>query len=125
MIFKARHRFLPVAAAVVVGVLATIVGSGCTQQQAMEMNLAFGINQMRADNSLGPLTVDPSLSGVARYRAADMATKGYFSHVPPDGCDYRCLFQKSSISMAWAGEVIAWNNYPLDQTVDVTIQHVA
>jgi Cysteine-rich secretory protein family len=122
MTFKARHRLLPVAAALVVGVLAMMVGSGCTQQWAMETNLALGINQMRADNGLPPLTVDSSLASVARDRAEDMAAKGYFSHVPPDGCDYRCLFQKNNISMAWGGEVIAWNNYPLDQTVDVTMK---
>ncbi len=106
-----RHRFLPFAAAAVLAGILTVIGAGCTQQQVMEMNLALGINQMRADNGLSPLTIDPSLSQVARYRAQDMASRSYFGHAPPDGCDYRCLFTKSSIPMAWTGEVIAWNNY--------------
>jgi uncharacterized protein YkwD len=122
MTIKARrHRFLPFAAAAVLAGVLTVIGAGCTQQQVMEMNLALGINQMRADNGLSPLTIDPSLSQVARYRAQDMASKSYFGHAPPDGCDYRCLFTKSSISMAWTGEVIAWNDYPTDQTVATTI----
>jgi uncharacterized protein YkwD len=116
------HRFLPLAAASALFAVFLLTAVGCTPQQAMEMNLALGINQMRADNSLPPLTVDPGLSQVARYRAEDMATKGYFSHQPPDGCDYRCLFTKNGVSMAWAGEVIAWNNYPTDQTVQTTIR---
>ena len=105
-----------------VAVVLIVIGTGCTQQQAMEMNLALGINQMRADNGLPPLAADPSLSQVARQRAEDMAAKGYFSHVPPDGCDYRCLFTKSGVSMVWAGEVIAWNNYPLEETVRTTVR---
>jgi uncharacterized protein YkwD len=104
------HRFLPLAAASALFAVFLLTAVGCTPQQAMEMNLALGINQMRADNGLPPVMVDASLSQVARYRAEDMATKGYFSHQPP------------GVSMAWAGEVIAWNNYPMDQTVQTTIR---
>lgn len=93
----------------------------CTQQQVMEMNLGTGLNQMRAANGLGPLTIDASLSMVARERAEDMAQNNYFSHVPPDGCDVRCLYNKDGITAAWVGEVIAWNTYPVDQTVAATL----
>lgn len=86
------------------------------------MNLGFGLNEMRADNGLPPLTADPSLSEVARIRAEDMARNGYFSHTPPDGCDYRCLFSKSNVSMAWTGEVIAWNTYAIKDTVQAAIR---
>jgi uncharacterized protein YkwD len=97
------------------------VAVGCTPQQAMEMSLGVGLNGMRADNGLPPLTVDPALSAVARARAEDMAAKDYFSHTPPDGCDFRCLFNKNNVSAAWSGEVIAWNTYPLEDTVQATI----
>jgi len=117
-----RHRFLPLAAASVLLGVFLLTAVGCTAQQAMEMNLALGLNQMRADNGLPPLTMDPSLSQVARYRAEDMAAKSYFGHAPPDGCDYRCLFNKNGVSMAWAGEVISWNNYPQKGTVQATIR---
>jgi uncharacterized protein YkwD len=115
------HRFLAFAAGALLGVL-LLTAVGCTPQQAMEVNLALGINQMRADSGLPPVTVDPALSQVARYRAEDMAANGYFSHQPPDGCDYRCLFNKSGVSTAWTGEVIAWNNYPQSETVQTTIR---
>jgi len=58
---------------------------------------------------------------VARSRAEDMATKGYFSHQPPDACDFRCLLNKQGIPMAWVGEIISWNNAPLDRTVPMSI----
>lgn len=86
------------------------------------MNLALRLNAMRADNGLPPLTMDPDLAQVARYRAEDMAAKNYFSHVPPDGCDYRCLFNKNGVSAAWSGEVISWNTYPMKDAVSATLR---
>jgi len=117
-----QHRFLSLAATAAVAGVFLLAAVGCTQQQTMELNLAFGVNGMRADNGLPPLTMDPSLSAVARYRAEDMAANNYFSHAPPDGCDLRCRFNKSSISMAWFGEVIAWNTYPIKDTVATTVR---
>ena len=116
------RRFWPLAAITALAGLLLLTGVACTQQQVMEVNVALGLNQMRADNGLPPLTADASLSVVARLRAEDMATNGYFSHTPPDGCDYRCLFQQSGVSMAWTGEVIAWNNYPAKDTVQAAIR---
>ncbi len=109
-------------AAIVLGVALLATAAGCTPQQAMETNIALGLNRLRADNNLPPLTVDPALSSVARVRATDMATKGYFSHSPPDGCDFHCLFAKSNITAAWSGEVIAWNDYSAADTVNETLR---
>ena len=99
-----------------------LVSIACTQQQVLEMNLGTGVNQMRADNGLRPLTIDASLSMVARERAEDMAEKNYFGHLPPDGCDVRCLYNKEGITSAWVGEVIAWNTFSADQTVPATLR---
>ena len=93
----------------------------CTPQEVMELQLAGGINGLRTERQLQPLPVDPVLSSVARSRAEDMATKGYFSHQPPDACDFRCLLNKQGVPMAWAGEIISWNNAPLEQTVPMSI----
>jgi uncharacterized protein YkwD len=117
-----RHRSLSLAATAAVAGVFLLTAVGCTQQQAMEMNLAFGVNGIRADNGLPPLAMDPSLSTVARYRAEDMAANSYFSHQPLDGCDFRCLYTKNGISAAWSGEVIAWNTYPVGETVAATIR---
>ena len=93
----------------------------CTPQQVMEMKLVGDLNKMRTEKGLQPLSPDPGLSAVARARAEDMARKSYFSHQPPDGCDFRCLLNKQGVPMAWAGEIISWNNAPLDKTVPMSI----
>ncbi len=118
----AQPRLLPVASAIVLGAALFVTAAGCTPQQVMETKVAFGLNGMRADNGLPPLAVDPALSSVARTRAEDMATKGYFSHTPPDGCDFHCLFVKANVTAAWSGEIIAWNDFSATDTVNEAIQ---
>ena len=113
-------RLFPIVVAVAVVAVAALSLS-CTWQERMQQDLAFGVNQIRAEHGLGPLTVDPQLSAIAQYRAQDMASKGYFSHNPPDGCPVRCLMERAGLAPAWAGEVIAWNNTTVDQSVDMTI----
>jgi len=97
------------------------VSLSCTWQERMEQDLAFGINQIRAEHGLPPLIRDPQLSAIARMRAQDMATNNYFSHAPPDGCAARCLMERAGLAPAWAGEVIAWNNTSVDQSAGMTI----
>ena len=87
----------------------------------MEQGLALGINQIRAERGLPPLTTDPQLSAIARMRAQDMAKNNYFSHTPPDGCGARCLMERAGLGPQWAGEVIAWNTAGVDQSADMTV----
>jgi uncharacterized protein YkwD len=93
----------------------------CTPQQVMEVQLGIGLNQLRADRGLSQILVDPALSKIARIRAEDMALKDYFSHQAPDGCDFRCLMSKNGVAVAWAGEVIAWNNAHLKDAAAMTV----
>lgn len=51
----------------------------------LEMAVHEGINEVRADNGLGPLSFDEGLREVARYHSEDMAENGYFSHTSPSG----------------------------------------
>jgi uncharacterized protein YkwD len=97
------------------------LASGCTPESASEIKTIEGINQIRAQYGLPPLVPDPGLTAVARLRSKDMAAKNYFSHTPPDGCDYICLFQAQSVPFAWAGENIAWNSWGWDKTAAVAV----
>ncbi|HUS82742.1 MAG TPA: CAP domain-containing protein [Dehalococcoidia bacterium] len=108
------------AAAIAVVALAALSLS-CTWQERMEQDLAFGVNQIRAERGLPPLTRDPQLSAVARTRAQDMADNNYFGHTPPDGCGTRCLMERAGIGTAWVGEVIAWNTARVDQSAEMTV----
>ncbi len=114
-------RPLIVFAALIIVLLIAALSISCTVQQQMEQTLALGINQMRTDAGLPPLTVDPTLSAIARARAEDMATLNYFTHEPPDGCDSRCMMIQAGISVGWTGEVLGWNDSPADRSASVTI----
>jgi uncharacterized protein YkwD len=94
---------------------------GCTPEANAELRTYVGINQIRASRGLPPLVPDAQLVEVARIRSQDMARRGYFSHSPPDGCNYVCLMDRKGVGHAYAGENIAWNTFPWTQTADVAV----
>lgn len=104
------------------GVLGMALLSGCSAQTAAEIKTYGGINAIRQERGLPPLAPDATLSGIARMRSQDMAAKGYFSHNPPDGCNFLCLFETHGIPTAYSGENIAWNDYPWAETADVAVR---
>ncbi|MEX0749374.1 MAG: CAP domain-containing protein [Dehalococcoidia bacterium] len=119
------HRlrsYLPLGTLVVFGALAIGLLSGCTVEVAAEIKTYSGINQIRASRGLPPLVADPALVEIARIRSRDMAARGYFSHQPPDGCNYVCLMDQRGVPHAWAGENIAWNTWDWPQTADVAVE---
>jgi hypothetical protein len=66
-------------------------------------------NTQRTDNSLQPLTADPLLAQAAQGKANDMAAKGYFSHVSPDGTLPWYWFKQVGYNYQFAGENLAIN----------------
>lgn len=113
---------LPAFAFLAFGVTALALLSGCTPASRAELTTYAGINAIRAERGLPPLTPDPALLEVARQRSRDMATNNYFSHSPPDGCNYVCLLDQKGVSYAWAGENIAWNTWDWTQTAEMAVQ---
>ena len=55
-------------------------------------------NQDRAENDAPPLVESNLLDKAAQMKADDMATRGYFSHITPDGKDPWYFFALNSIS---------------------------
>ena len=51
---------------------------------------------------------------IARARSTDMVAKDYFSHTQPDGRNVFDILTAQHITWYNAGEIIAWNNYPMD-----------
>ena len=88
----------------------------------MEADFTSRLNAERAAAGLPALAVDPDLVAIARIRSSDMATVGYFSHTSPQGQSAFTLLDQWGIPYAWAGENLARNNYPLDETVAVAIR---
>jgi hypothetical protein len=79
-------------------------------------------NQARAAAGLPALTVDSTLTGVARWRSKDMSDRGYFGHQIPPG-NTRVFDELKRIGYCYtvAGENIGKNNYPDDvatQTIE-------
>lgn len=64
-------------------------------------------NDDRLSNSLPELKVNPVLVLAAKFKAEDMASKGYFSHTSPEGLTPWFWFGKAGYSFAYAGENLA------------------
>ena len=118
-VLRSRLRLLTVA---LVGVVAIALFSACSVETAAELKTYSGINAIRQKNGLPPLAPDAALADVARQRARDMAAKNYFSHQPPDGCNYVCIMDADGVGHAYAGENIAWNTWDWSQTADTAVE---
>ena len=84
---------------------------------AQESAMVAALNQDRTDRGLVPVRTDARLMAIARARSADMVAKHYFSHTQPDGRNVFDILSAQHITWYNAGEIIAWNNYPMDSTV--------
>jgi len=114
---KREFRLLEGAALVVVTVLIlglfcisaiqTLVirsGQSAAVISAVLVDLANGD---RAAQSLGSLAISPVLTAAAQAKADDMAAKGYFAHVSPEGRDSWYWFKQAGYSFTYAGENLA------------------
>lgn len=87
-----------------------------------ETDIVAGVNNERIAAGLAPLQLDGALVAVARERSNDMATQGYFSHTSPTGQTAFSLLDQYGIPYSWAGENLARNNYPDDESVAVAMR---
>jgi len=83
---------------------------------AMELDMVAALNADRAAAGLVAVRPDARLMAIARARSADMVANDYFSHTQPDGRNVFDILTAQRITWYNAGEIIAWNNYPLDVT---------
>lgn len=88
------------------------------------LDLFNAVNAQRAANGMGALAANGCLVYVAQLRSNDMAARGYFSHTSPDGSTAFSLMDYYGIPYGWAGENLARNNYPDDQSVGVAINEL-
>lgn len=64
-------------------------------------------NGDRTQNGVGELKVNPVLVAAAQAKANDMAEKGYFAHISPDGVDPWHWFKQVGYNFTYAGENLA------------------
>lgn len=87
----------------------------------LEQTMLTAHNSERAAAGFGPLEADATLTRLARQRALDMATRGYFAHTSPTGETAFTLLNGAGYGFTLAGENLARNNYPDAQTVSVAM----
>jgi uncharacterized protein YkwD len=87
--------------------------------EAAEAQLLKLLNDARARRELKPLQLDPRLISLARQRSADMARRGYFGHVTPEGTMVFDMMDLQGIPYRLAGENLARNSYPLEKSAEV------
>ncbi len=92
---------------------------------ALEQAMFDDINALRVQNGLPALAPDPALVALARDRSADMAARNYFSHTTPEGFTVFDLMAQRGITYGWAGENLARNNYPEEDTERVAFESLA
>jgi len=74
----------PPEATVPAPVPTTAVSGAFTAEQ---VEVLRRVNEERAKKGALPLSLDETLSKMAQYKAEDMASRGYFAHINPDGED--------------------------------------
>ncbi|EJF10381.1 membrane protein [Pontibacter sp. BAB1700] len=74
---------------------------------ALEARMLELLNQERIAMGLQPLQADTALTTVARRHAADMFTRGYFSHITPEGASAADRIRAANIPFRAAGENLA------------------
>ncbi len=77
------------------------------------------MNQERAGAGLAPLETCVEAVVVAHERALDMAARGYFAHVAPDGSDAGRMLARTGVLHSIHAENIARADYPGDQVLGV------
>lgn len=71
--------------------------------------LAALTNQDRAAQGVPAVTEDPVLDAAAQAAANDMAAKGYFAHISPDGKDPWYWLDQAGYRYSYAGQNLAVN----------------
>ena len=66
------------------------------------------VNAERKKKGLKLLNIDEELKKVARAHSADMLTRGYFSHMTPEGKDPFHRMKQAGITYKKAGENLAY-----------------
>ena len=86
------------------------------------LSLFHAINYERTSRALPALAADGCLAHVAQLHASDMAGRGYFAHVTPEGDTVFVWLGRYGYGFATAGENLARNDYAGDQSVAVAIR---
>ena len=103
-----EKTFHPLPAATENGKAEVFATSYYKTRPDLEQQMLQLLNAERKKRNLKPLVADERLRKVARAHSADMLTRGYFSHVNPEGKDPFYRMKKAGITYKRAGENLAY-----------------
>lgn len=84
----------------------------------LECVLIKETNGNRLADNLSALEVNPLLTGAAQTKAEDMASKGYFAHISPEGVTPWYWIDRVGYKYSYAGENLAINFLDSKDAVD-------
>jgi uncharacterized protein YkwD len=98
--------------------------SGCSSigMAGFAAALFSAINNERTSRGIPALAESGCVNYVAQSRSEDMAANNYFSHTSPSGATAFSLLDANNVGYGWAGENLARNNYPDNESVGVAIR---
>jgi uncharacterized protein YkwD len=88
---------------------------------SLEQQIINATNAQRQAQGLNPYAADAELMTVARAHAQDMTTRGYFSHVSPEGTNLRGRLKEHGLNLNWVGENILRSTRSARETPQYTI----
>jgi len=97
-----KRKILALALVIILALSATAASAS-----SFESRVAQLVNAERQKNGLDPLTLDMSISNVARLKSQDMADNNYFSHYSSTYGSAGEMMKKQGISFSISGENIA------------------
>lgn len=77
------------------------------QTSVLTQDVLSATNEQRTENQKNTLHINALLTEAAQAKADDMAAKGYFSHVSPDGKKFTSWIQESGYDYLYVGENLA------------------
>lgn len=84
-----------------------VMPSAFAENTSLEMMMFSLVNEDRARYGKHALTLDPELSRIARIKAEDMLSNGYFAHTSPTYGNIRQMLSSFGVSYRAASENIA------------------
>jgi uncharacterized protein YkwD len=103
---------------------APVVATSCPPAalEGSAVALFDAVNGERTQHGLPALAADGCVTYLAGLRAADMASRDYFSHTTPENETAFTLLGRYGVAYGAAAENLVRNNYPDDETVTVAVQ---
>lgn len=92
------------------------------QLSALEQATFDAVNTQRQLQGMPPLALDEQLTGPARAHAQDMVSRGYFSHVTPEGLTLRDRLAANGLDLNWVGENIQRNVQAPEQAAGYAVE---